>query len=102
MGHDEAHFGFLAIGLGQTDEIQGFEPACRYDRTISSFHLTLGERCCITAAVMVVGTHHLVNLTGHVLVDGQVGVGGVASLNVVFEELAENGSCDGGVFSLFG
>ena len=101
VGHDETHFGFLTISFGQTDEIQRFEPACRYDRTISGFHLTFCERGCVAAAVVVIGAHHLVNLAGHVLIDGHVGVGGVASLNVIFEELTENRTCNGAVFLRF-
>ena len=50
---------------------------------------------------MAVGAHHLVNLAGHVFVDGQIGVGGVTCLNVIFQELAENRTGDGGVFPCF-
>lgn len=32
MGHNETHFGFLSVGLGQSDEIQRLEPSHRYNR----------------------------------------------------------------------
>ena len=101
MRHDDAHLGFFAVGLGQTDEIQWFEPSFRYDRAIGLFHDTNGESCCVCSTIVVVGAHHFVDSAGVVFVDGHVGVGGVASLDVVFQEFAEDGTGDGGVFPLF-